>query len=142
LSIQQSSLTRGDIDEAFAKINYRLKERDIVLIQTGASAYNSVQRYLTDHYGMTAEATRYLISQGVRLMGTDAMTFDPPVWAMFERKQFWEAHMVMMDEDCWHLEKPVNLDQLPPCNFKLSVFPIKWLGTTTTPVRAMGIVVE
>src|SRR6516162_10218060 len=27
------------------------------------------------------EATRYLISQGIRLMGTDAVTFDPPVWA-------------------------------------------------------------
>jgi kynurenine formamidase len=135
-------ITRGDIDEAFAKISYRLKERDIVLIQTGASAYNSEQRYLTDHYGMTAEATRYLISQGVRLMGTDAVTFDPPVWAMFERKQFWEAHMVMMDEDYWHLENLVNLDQLPPCNFKLSVFPIKWLGTTAAPVRAVGIVDE
>ena len=46
------------------------------------------------------------------LMGTDAPTFDPPVWAMFERKQFWEAHMVMMDEDYWHLENLMNLNQL------------------------------
>jgi kynurenine formamidase len=69
-----------------------LKERDIVLIQTGASAYNTEQRYLSAHCGMTAEATRYLISRGVRLMGIDAVTFDPPVWAMFEGKHFWEAH--------------------------------------------------
>jgi kynurenine formamidase len=135
-------ITRTDIEAALSKINYTLKERDIVLIQTGASAYNTEQRYLTDHCGMTAEATRYLISQGVRLMGTDAVTFDPPVWAMFERKQFWEAHMVMMDEDYWHLENLVNLDQLPSCNFKLSVFPIKWIGTTAAPVRAVGIIDE
>jgi kynurenine formamidase len=135
-------ITRGDIDEALAKINYTLKERDIVLIHTGASTYNTEQRYLTDHCGMTAGATRYLISQGVRLMGTDAPTFDPPVWAMFERKQFWEAHMVMMDEDYWHLENLMNLDQLPACNFKLSVFPIKWMGTTAAPVRAVGIIDE
>lgn len=135
-------ITRNDIDAALAKINYDVKERDIVLIQTGASAYNTEQRYLTDHVGMTAEATRYLISRGVRLMGTDAPTFDPPVWAMFERKQFWEAHMVMMDEDYWHIENLVNLDQLPSCHFQLSVFPIKWIGTTAAPVRAVGIINE
>ena len=60
--------------------------------------------------GMTAEATRHLISQGVRMMGIDAITFDPPVWAMFEEKHFWEAHRVMMDEDYWHLENLMNLD--------------------------------
>ena len=137
-----AGISRADIEKALAAIDYTLKERDIVLIQTGASAYNTEQRYLTDHCGMTAEAVRYLIAQGVRLMGIDAVTFDPPVWAMFERKQFWEAHMVMMDEDYWHIENLVNLDQLPSCHFKLSVFPIKWMGTTAAPVRAVGIIDE
>ena len=117
-----------DIDEALGKIGYTLKERDIVLIQTGASAYNTEQRYL--------------ISKGVRMMGTDAVTFDPPVWAMFEQKHFWEAHLVMKDEDYWHIENLTNLDQLPSHGFKLSVFPIKWIGTTAAPVRAVGIVDE
>ena len=36
--------------------------------------------------GMTAEATRWLIERGVRMMGIDAITFDPPVWAMFEQQ--------------------------------------------------------
>ena len=42
----------------------------------------------------------------------------------------------------WHIENLMNLDQLPACNFKLSVFPIKWEGTTGAPVRAVGIVEE
>jgi kynurenine formamidase len=133
-------ISAAEIDEALDRIGYQLKERDIVLIQTGASAYNTEQRYLTDHCGMTAEATRYLISQGVRLMGIDAVTFDPPVWAMFERKQFWEAHLVMKEEPYWHIENLTNLDQLPSYGFKLSVFPIKWVGTTGAPVRAVAIV--
>lgn len=137
-----AGISRADVEEALATIDYTLKERDIVLIQTGASAYNTESRYLTDHCGMTAEAVRYLIARGVRLMGIDAVTFDPPVWAMFERKQFWEAHMVMMDEDYWHIENLVNLDQLPSSHFKLSVFPIKWMGTTAAPVRAVGIIDE
>src|SRR6266480_1199071 len=137
-----SRISVADIDEALEKIGHTLKERNIVLIQTGASAYNNEKRYLTDHCGMTAEATRYLISKGVRMMGTDAVTFDPPVWAMFEQKHFWEAHLVMMDEDYWHLENLTNLDQLPSHSFKLSVFPIKWIGTTAAPVRAVGIIDE
>lgn len=137
-----AGITATDIDEALEKIGYELKERDIVLIQTGASAYNDEERYLTDHCGMTAEATRYLISRGVRLMGTDAPTFDPPVWAMFERKQFWEAHRVMWEEDYWHIENLTNLDQLPPFGFKLSAFPLKWTGTTGAPLRAVAILDE
>ncbi|MBW3629949.1 MAG: cyclase family protein [Gemmatimonadetes bacterium] len=129
-----------DLQGALKKIDYRLKEKDIVLIQTGASAYNHEPRYLTDHCGMTGEATRWLIENGVKMMGTDAVTFDPPVWAMFERKEFWEAHRVMLDQEYWHLENLMNLDQLPPHGFKLSVFPVKWMGTTAAPVRAVGIV--
>ena len=88
---------------------------------------------------MTAEATRHLIAHGVRMMGVDAITFDPPVWAMFEQKHFWEAHLVMMDEDYWHLENLTNLDALPSHGFKLSVFPDQWMGTTAAPVRAVAI---
>src|SRR5216683_512508 len=129
-----AGISRADIDEALARIDYTLKERDIVLIQTGASAYNTETRYLTDHCGMTAEATRYLISKGVRLMGIDAVTFDPPVWAMFERKQFWEAHMVMREREYYHLENLTNLDNIGrPYGFKLSVFPVKWVNTTGAP---------
>jgi kynurenine formamidase len=132
----------GDVDAELARIGYTLKERDIVLIHTGAGAYNTEERYRTDHCGMTAEATRHLIAQGVRMMGIDAITFDPPVWAMFEGKHFWEAHRVMLDEDYWHLENLMNLDQLPSHGFKLSVFPIKWIGTTAAPVRAVAILEE
>src|SRR5207237_10918725 len=90
-----------EIDEALEKIGYELKERDIVLIHTGAAAYNTEERYKTDFPGMTAEATRHLISRGVRMMGCDAITFDPPVWAMFEQKHFREAHLVTNEEDYW-----------------------------------------
>jgi kynurenine formamidase len=58
---------------------------------------------------------------------------------MLEGKHFWEAHMVMCD-DYWHLENLMNLDQLPPHGFKLSVFPIRWMGTAAAPVRAVAII--
>ena len=134
-------ISAAEVEEALRKIDYQLKPLDIVLIQTGASAYNDEERYLTDHCGMTREATLWLIDQGIKLMGTDAITFDPPVWAMFERKQFWEAHLVMREREYYHLENLAHLDQLPrPHGFTLSVFPIKWVNSTAAPVRAVAIV--
>ena len=134
-------ISAEDVEAALAKIGYEVKERDIVLIHTGAGAFNHEERYRTDHPGMSAEATRWLIERGVRLMGCDAITFDPPVWAMFEKRKFWEAHRVMWDEEYWHLENLTNLDRVGRSHgFQLIVMPVKWVGTTAAPVRAVAIV--
>jgi kynurenine formamidase len=131
-----------DVKSALTRINYTLKPLDIVLIHTGAGKIQDSQAYLTDHCGMTAQATHWVLDQGVKVMGIDAITFDPPVWAMFERKQFWEAHRVMLEREYYHLENMTNLDQLPPHGFRLSLFPIKWVNTTASPVRAVAILEE
>ena len=136
-------ITAADVQQELRRIEYQLKPLDIVLIMTGAGAYSDEDRYLTDHCGMTRESTLWLIDQGIKTMGIDAVTFDPPVWAMFERKQFWEAHLVMMEREYYHLENLTNLDKIPrPHGFKLAVFPIKWVNTTGAPVRAVAIVDE
>jgi kynurenine formamidase len=136
-------ISAEDVQGELNRIGYTLKERDIVLIHTGAGAYNTEERYRTDHPGMSAGATRWLISQGVRMMGCDAITFDPPVWAMFEKKLFWEAHRVMWDEEYWHLENLMNLEQIGrPYGFQLTVLPVKWVGTTAAPVRAVAVIDE
>ncbi len=127
---------------ALSKIKYTLKPLDIVLIHTGAGAIQDSQAYLTDQVGMTAESTHWMLDQGVKVAGIDAVTFDPPVWAMFERKQFWEAHRVMLEREYYHLENMTNLDKLPGHGFTLSVLPIKWVNTTAAPVRAVAIIEE
>jgi kynurenine formamidase len=134
-------ISAADVEAALERIGYTVKPRDIVLIHTGAGAYNTEERYRTDHPGMSAEATRWLIERGVRMMGCDAITFDPPVWAMFEQRKFWEAHRVMWDEEYWHLENLMNLERIGrPHGFQLTVLPVKWVGTTAAPVRAVAVV--
>jgi kynurenine formamidase len=137
-----AGITVADMKDACDHIGYRIKPLDIVLIHTGAGKIQDSDKYLTDHVGMTAEATHWLLDQGVKMTGIDAVTYDPPVWAMFERKQFWEAHRVMLTREYYHLENLTNLDQLPPHSFTVSVFPIKWVDTTAAPVRAVGIIEE
>lgn len=40
-----------------------------------------------------------VLDRGVKVMGVDAIGFDPPVAKMFERKKFWEAHRVMRERE-------------------------------------------
>jgi kynurenine formamidase len=137
-----AGISLADMKAALAKIEYTLKPLDIVLIHTGAGAIQDSQAYLTDQVGMTAEATHWMLDQGVKVAGIDAVTFDPPVWAMFERKQFWEAHRVMLEREYYHLENMTNLDKLPAYGFTLCVLPVKWVNTTAAPVRAVAIIEE
>jgi kynurenine formamidase len=49
----------------------------------------------------------------------------------------------MNEEPYWHLENLCNLEQIGrPYGFKLALFPVKWVGTTAAPVRAVAIVEE
>ena len=133
-------ITVEDTKAALAKINYSLKPLDIVLIWTGAGAYNDNDRYLYDHCGMTGESTNWLLDQGIKMTGIDAITYDRPVKSMFETKQFWPAHQVMIDREYYHLENMMNFEALPkPVGFKLAVFPVKWVNSTASPVRAVAI---
>lgn len=130
-----------DVKRALEKIAYRLKPLDIVLIKTGADRFNKTPDYFKNHSGMSREATLWLIKEGIKVMGIDAITFDPPIFAMFERRKFWEAHRVMIEKEYYHIENLTNLDQIPRLHsFKVAVFPVKWKNTTAAPVRAVAII--
>jgi kynurenine formamidase len=134
-------ITPEDCQQELERIGYTLKPLDIVLFKTGASRYNTEQRYLTDHCGATGEVTHWLLDQGVKVTGIDAPTWDRPVKTMFELKEFWPAHQVMIDREFYHLENMANLDTIPKTHgFKVSVLPVKWKGTTAAPVRAIAII--
>ena len=90
---------------------------------------------------MTKEAVHWLLDRGIKMMGIDAVGFDPPVPAMFERRKFWEAHRVMLEREYYHLENLCNLDRIPPPyhSFTVSVLPVNWRGASAAPVRAVAI---
>ena len=133
-----------DVERALAKIEYEIQPLDIVLIRTDAAKFRDEKRYLTDHPGMSKEATVWLLDRGVKTMGIYSVGFDVPVPYMFERKKFWEAHMVMLEREYYHLENMCNLHLIPPPyhSFTVSVLPIKWRGASAAPVRAVAIIEE
>ncbi len=140
------ALTSGDLKEALKKIDYTLKPYDIVLIRTDTTKHYEEQGYDLMHCGVTAEATHWLIDQGIKITGIDAWGWDRPFDLMVEdfkkgdKDQLWEAHFVGREREYMHVENMANLDQIPvPFGFKVALFPIKVHQASGGWVRAVAI---
>lgn len=139
-------VTPEDFAEAFAKIGYTLKPFDIVLVKSGAAPYWGAPEYLMRGCGMGKAATLWLLERGVKIVGTDAWSWDRPL--PFIAKEFsqtkdssliWEAHFAGIEREYYHMEKLANLDKLPPFGFKVACFPIKIEKASAGWVRPIAI---
>ncbi|MBU2461728.1 cyclase family protein [bacterium] len=145
-----SFITPDDVQAALKKIGYRIKPYDIILIMTGADKYNKEKRYLVDYPGMSREATLWLIEQGVKIIGIDAVGFDRAWGRMFEdylntkdKSVLWPAHFAGRKREYLHIEKMANLDKIPkPHGFKVACFPVKVEKGSAGWCRAVAIVEE
>lgn len=142
-----SSIEAVDLEKACNEIRYKIKEKEIVLIMTGADKYSSQRRYLFQYPALTKEATLWLLNQGVKIIGTDSWGFDAPFKNMIsdyskskDRKYLWPNHFVGRDKEYCHIEKLVNLDKIPvPFGFKVACFPINLSGASSGWIRAVAI---
>lgn len=138
-----------DFKSALAKIDYVLKEKDIVLIRTGAAQNWGTPKYLVSGCGVGREATLWLLEQGIHIVGTDAWSWDIPL--PYIAKEFditgdssiiWEGHFAGIEKKYCHIEKLTNLDLLPATGFKLSCYPIKIKNASGGWIRAVAMIEE
>lgn len=142
-----SAATLEDVQAALAKINHKLSAGEIVLIRTGNDSKWGHRDYYSAGPGVSAEATRWLIDQGIRVMGIDAWGWDAPlhVQAKMARETdrddiFWAAHYVGVEHEYCHMERLANLDQLPSTGFTVCAFPLKVKGGSAGPARVVAMI--
>lgn len=142
----QSAATVDDVQQALRDMNYELQPGVIVLMQTGNDAYLGQRSYFERGPGVSPEATRWLIEQGIRVMGIDAWGWDRPLrqQAAEARRQrcpgiFWGAHYVGAELEYCHMERLAQLDQLPPHGFTVCAFPLKVVGGSAGPARVVAL---
>lgn len=143
-------ISKDDVINELKRIDYTLQPGDIVLIRTDADKHFYEHGYTSIHPGMSAEATRYLISCGIKVMGTDGYGWDAPFEV--QGKAFretgdpnvlWAAHYVGKELEYCQIEKLANLDRLPhPTGFTVIAFPIKITGASGGWVRAVAMLDE
>jgi kynurenine formamidase len=138
-------MTAQEAAGALDAAGHALAPGDIVLVRTGRDAFYGQPDYMARGPGVTAEATRWLHERGVRVMGIDAWGWDAPLHLQAaEAKErgeagiFWAAHQA--DLEYCQIERLCALDQLPSTGFQVSVFPLRIVGGSAAPARAVAII--
>ncbi len=136
-----------DLKHALDRIEHQLSPNEIVLVRTDNDRGWGSRDYYDAGPGVSADATRWLIEQGIRLTGIDAWGWDQPlkVQASEARRTgrndvFWAAHYVGIELEYCHLERLANLAALPPTGFTVCAFPLKVKGGSAGPARVVAIV--
>ncbi len=139
-------VSAAEIEAELARIGHELKPLDIVVVNTAAGTAYGQPDYLLKGCGMGREATNYLTGKGVRMVGTDAWSWDAPFAHTAKRYAetgdasiIWEGHRAGMDQGYCQIEKMTNLDQLPDTGFMVSAFPFKIKAASAGFTRAVAI---
>lgn len=140
------AITVDDIKDFLQRENLVLERDMIVLVKTGRDKFNGTKEFPYIGTGMSAEATSWLIDQGIKVMGIDSWGWDLPLSYQIKKAKetsnpdlFWQAHLVGRDKEYCHIEQLVNLDALPYSGFKVAVFPLKIVGASAAPARVVAI---
>ncbi|MGA0599068.1 cyclase family protein [Caulobacter sp. KR2-114] len=138
--------TAADVEAELARIGHALQPLDIVLVNTRAGSVFGQPEYIHAGCGMGREATLYLTERGVRVVGTDAWSWDAPFshtarrWAEDrDPKIIWEGHKAGREIPYWQMEKLSNLEALPAFGFEVACFPVKIKGASAGWTRAVAI---
>lgn len=140
-------VTTDDVKQQIEKHNLQIKHNTIVLFKTGRDKYIGQKQYPEKGIGISAQATEWLIDQGVKVMGIDQWGFDLPLKYMAKKAKekndpeyFWQAHRVGAKKEYYHIEQLVNLSAIPNKGFKISVLPLKIKGASAAPARVVAII--
>lgn len=141
-------ISTSDIEQQLNELNHDLNPGEIVLIETGADKLWGTEDYTTTFPGMGAEATKYLVEQGIKVIGTDAYGFDKPFDEMGRRfvdrgdnNELWPAHFAGREVEYCQIESMANLDKVPQrTNVPLVTFPIKIENASAGWVRPVAFV--
>jgi kynurenine formamidase len=138
------AVTLEQMQAGIAAAGHDLRAGDIVLVHTGCDRFYAQPDYLLQGPGVTAEATVWLIEQGVWTMGIDAWGWDRPLNLQgaeaLEQDApgiLWAAHQV--DRPYSQIERLTNLSALPPTGFTVACFPLKIKGASAAPARVVAI---
>lgn len=139
-------ITIDDLKEDLQKSGASISKGTIVLIRTDRDKFSGTKEFPHKGTGMSAEATEWLIDQGVKIMGIDQWGWDLPLKFMANKSKetknpslFWEGHLVGIRKEYCHMEQLTNLSALPSYGFKVAVFPLKIKGASAAPARVVAI---
>ena len=144
---QAHEVTPEEVQRMLAEIGHTLEPGHIVLTMTGNDKFWGTDEYLDRGGHLGREALKWILEQGVKVVGTDSWSFDRPYsqWSKDyhdhgrDPKYLWPCHLLGLEIPYAHIEKLANLDQLPPNGFTVIAFPVKISQGTAGFCRAVAL---
>lgn len=139
--------TPQDIDAELDRTGAVIAPLTIVLVNTAAGARYGEPDYMDRGCGLGRAATLHLLGKGVKIVGTDAWSWDAPF--SFTRARFaetgdpsiiWEGHRAGRDAEYYQMEKLHNLEAIGSHGYKIACFPVKIRGASAAWTRCLAIV--
>jgi len=124
-----------ELQAALAKDGLELRPGDIVLLHTGHfERTGGTPEYLTEFPGLVPESAQWLINQGAKTFGNQAMSVDVP-----DRYDF-PVHQVCREAGVTHFENIGPLGAVSGRRFTMFGFPLKIVPGTGSPIRLVAAV--
>ncbi|AZH79008.1 cyclase [Microbacterium sp. Y-01] len=140
-------VTAAEIQEKLDRIGHRLRPYEIVLMNTAAGAAFGQDDYIHRGCGFGRDATLFLTGQGIRVVGTDAWSWDAPFRSTLRRYTetgdasiVWEGHKAGIEAGYCQIEKLHGLEQLPDTGFTVACFPARISRASAGWTRAVAII--
>ena len=113
----------------------RLPERGALLYYTGAARlWVDGLRFVSEYPGLDADASRWILDQGVTNVLTDAVSTDNPADITYPN------HTAHAERLVNHTEIVANIERIPVHSaFTVMIVPLRLVGATGSPVRIFAL---
>jgi arylformamidase len=116
-------------------INCKIHANDTVVFATGWEKRFKNDNYMINNPGLSLDAAEYLVSNKVNAVAIDGPSIDRGVDNNFN------IHSALLSNDIPIIENLCNLEELSTVkSFTLIVNPLKLVGASGSPVRAIALV--
>jgi putative cyclase len=147
-STSEEPITKNEISEYLKKYELILTPLTIVFINTGSDNKWGSQEFFTNFRGVSRDAIDFLLDFGVKVIGVDSFSVDPPFDKMLKRYDecrdssvLWPAHILGRSREYCQIERLTNLNLLPKNRtFQVFCAPIKLKKLGAAWCRVIAVV--
>ena len=128
------AITIADFEAAEAKSGRKIGPDTATVCWTGSDRHWGTPEMKSHRPHVPTATAQWLVDRGMKLFATDMIGMDNPA-------EWWDpTHYIWLSNDVYMVQQLCNLDRLAGKEFLLSAFPIKVVGATGCPVRAVALV--
>src|SRR5919199_6019127 len=134
IKIQKNANEMITSDDITCNSKYEIKEKDTIVFSTGwEKQIKQKDNYIRNNPGLSKDAAEYLVEKKVNGVAIDCPSIDIGIDSGLI------AHKTLLSNEILVIENLCNLYEFANGKFTLLVTPLKLVGASGSPIRAIGI---